>query len=420
MKRSGTGRGREWGTDPGTGWGNPPGERWITRLLVPSVALAVLAAVTVIVRNQVLHDAQLAANRAQLKRACQGLLPQDRLRPFLPDRSAGRLVEYGTVLEPGQESRALLDCRLSWDGRGTADPDGAEVRVRAEPLLRMREDTPEDSAQEGRAFPLPLPPSAVGDSETDEDETVATLLVTCPGGLVRRTGRTAELQVMVSLPLPSRGPGRDRAEVRGYRLAAARTAASVANWIAERRRCGGEPLALSGRAPTAPDPALCDWLDPAALGLGGSWQAGRDRPYRTRNGTCETRRTDLETTPERLTITSISVRSAAGAKGRQLHEQHRWYTNPPPRKDGGTVWLGGDPLDIAVWAEAVCGGERAYHRISVVPEIPPDRNGQFFLTGAERRRLADGARAVLTRYLAAGSAWPRRSHCRDTTVVEGP
>ncbi|MFI6288211.1 hypothetical protein ACIBCM_26280 [Streptomyces sp. NPDC051018] len=383
------------------------------------MALAVLAAITVSVRNQVLQDAQLAANRAQLKRACQGLLPQDRLRPFLSDRSAGRLVEYGTVLEPGQESRALLDCRLSWAGAGTADPDGAEVRVRAEALLRVREDTPEDSAQEARTFPLPLPPNAVGDFETDEDETVATLLVTCPGGLVRRTGRTGELQVTVSLPLPPHGPGQARAEVRAYRLAAARTAVSVANWIAERRRCGGAPLPLSG-PPTSPDPALCDWLDPLALGLGGSWQAGRDRPYRTRNGTCEARRTDLETTPERLTITSLSAQSATGVKGRLLREQHLQYEGPPPREDGRTVWIGGDPLDVAVWAEADCGGEVAYHRVSVIPEIPPDRSGQFFVTADERRRLAGTARAVLTRYLAAGSAWPRRSHCRDTTVAEGP
>ncbi|MGW4027837.1 hypothetical protein ACWEFL_00735 [Streptomyces sp. NPDC004838] len=385
----------------------------IARWIIPSTALAVLVGTGTAVRGQISHDSRLAANRAQLKNACQGLLPQDRLRPFLPDDSPGRLVEYGTALDPTQESRAVLDCRLSWDG-GPAGTDRVEVRVRAEALLRVREDTPEDSAQEGTAFPLSLPPSAVGDSETDEDEAIATLLVTCPAGLARRTARTRDLQVTVTLPRLERAPKERRAEARLSRLAAARTAVSVADWISERQRCGGPPLTVGGPERTRADAALCAWLDPAELGLPGAWQAGEARPYRTRNGSCETRRTDAEATPGRLTIASVSAQSAIGARGRQLHEL---YAPVAPHKEGGTVWIGADELDVAVWAEAVCDGQPAYHRVAVVPEIPPDANGHTVLTGAERRRLAERARAFLVRYLAADGAWPSRSRCRDTRFV---
>ncbi|MER7000796.1 hypothetical protein ABT342_34675, partial [Streptomyces sp. NPDC000410] len=57
---------------------------------------------------------QRAANLDQLERACAGLLPGEQLRGFVPGNSAGALEEYGTMLDPGQESRALLDCTLSW------------------------------------------------------------------------------------------------------------------------------------------------------------------------------------------------------------------------------------------------------------------------------------------------------------------
>ncbi|MER6999510.1 hypothetical protein ABT342_27965, partial [Streptomyces sp. NPDC000410] len=57
---------------------------------------------------------QRAANLDQLERSCAGLLPREPLRGFVPGNSTGALEEYGTMLDPGQESRALLDCTLSW------------------------------------------------------------------------------------------------------------------------------------------------------------------------------------------------------------------------------------------------------------------------------------------------------------------
>jgi hypothetical protein len=41
-----------------------------------------------------------AANRAQLKSACGGLLPYDELRSLVPDEVEGEVSQYGTILEP--------------------------------------------------------------------------------------------------------------------------------------------------------------------------------------------------------------------------------------------------------------------------------------------------------------------------------
>ncbi|MFF0095604.1 hypothetical protein ACFYSF_37605 [Streptomyces canus] len=50
-----------------------------------------------------------AANRSQLKSACGGLLPYDELRSLVPGEVEGEVSQYGTVLEPGEESRSLVN-----------------------------------------------------------------------------------------------------------------------------------------------------------------------------------------------------------------------------------------------------------------------------------------------------------------------
>lgn len=113
-----------------------------TWLVVAGVAvLALVAAGTgfAVSRSQE-RDDRLTANRDQLTRACAGLLPAE-LSSFVPDDSAGVLDEYGTLLAPRQQSRALLDCTLSWGGGGERQEPDAQVRVRAQAVLG-RADAP--------------------------------------------------------------------------------------------------------------------------------------------------------------------------------------------------------------------------------------------------------------------------------------
>ncbi|MFF4042151.1 hypothetical protein [Streptomyces sp. NPDC001816] len=84
--------------------------------LAAALALGLVAAgLTLVLRDQGGH---LAANRAQVKRACGGLLPYDELHDHIPDDARGTLDQYGTLLQPGQESRSLLNCTLEWEGHG--------------------------------------------------------------------------------------------------------------------------------------------------------------------------------------------------------------------------------------------------------------------------------------------------------------
>ncbi|MGW6582098.1 hypothetical protein ACWF76_22420 [Streptomyces globisporus] len=148
---------------------------------------------------------QRSDNLRQLDRACAGLLPGERLRGFVPADRAGVLEEYGTMLDPGQESRALLNCTLSW-GAGRWEPTH-RVRIRAEAQIRaqVQED---EAAEKGiprvSDFPLPLPPGVTGSTGADDrvegSEVSASLRVECPGGLRGRKAPSRTLQVAVELP----------------------------------------------------------------------------------------------------------------------------------------------------------------------------------------------------------------------------
>ncbi|MFK4103422.1 hypothetical protein ACI2L1_25765 [Streptomyces sp. NPDC019531] len=70
-----------------------------------------------------LSSGYTAANRAQVKSACGGLLPYDELRSLVPDEIGGEASQYGTVLEPGEESRSLAE--HSAKARGCSAPAGS-------------------------------------------------------------------------------------------------------------------------------------------------------------------------------------------------------------------------------------------------------------------------------------------------------
>ncbi|MEU9608768.1 hypothetical protein [Streptomyces sp. NPDC048057] len=331
---------------------------------------------------------QLADNQQQLADACWGLLPRDHLRPHLPHDTAGRLVEYGTLLHPDQESGALLDCRLAWGG--------VSAEVRATAPLRPGPDAPDTVQPPDAAFPLALPANALGSADGDDDTAAAVLVVTCPNGLARRTGRSTDLQVRVSLPLAR--PGTPEEPDGPTRTEAARTAVAVADRIAVRQGCGGTPLGELRAAPTRPDASLCHWLDADALGLAGTWTSRPTGPYATRAGHCELRARPVPQRPG--DIVAIEATSASGAWSRDIAEQQQGAALP----------------HFTARATARCGGASTYHQVvvrtldSAVVDRQPSREQL-----AEQRRLA---RTVLDRYVAAEGAWPDRSGCRGTRVLE--
>ncbi|MEV6393288.1 hypothetical protein AB0M39_00610 [Streptomyces sp. NPDC051907] len=393
-----------------------------TRWAVLSLALVVLAAGAAVARSVARGD-QLSQNRAQLKEACQGLLPQERLRRHLPEDAAGTAEEYGTLLDPDQESRALLDCRLSWGG-------AARVWVRAEALGERRFQTPADDASEiagyavedergggseGR-FPFRLPASATGTVQRGEvrggTSAVASLLVSCPKGLKGRTGATRDLQVAVGLPVEGRLSEEDR-------MLAARTAVSYANWITSRQRCGTPRLPVDAPAPQ-PAKALCAWLDPKELGLAaGRWTRSAARPYSDWSGRCSARRDD-EATPRRLAITAVRAKSLAGVLGREQSRARRALEGgPDTAADGSRTVIGaGDPYTFDLWAQSTCDGGRVYHHVALTPELVYDEQKSAVLSKADVDTLSAGARTVMERYLAAADGWPATSHCRGAKMLE--
>ncbi|MFE3094972.1 hypothetical protein ACFXG1_14210 [Streptomyces sp. NPDC059248] len=411
------------------GWGGSGGEAPIppagrarprTRTwAVPALALIALVAAGTSVADELTRRDRAADNRAQLDRACRGLLPAERLRPYLPDTSRGRLTEYGTLVgtDPARGTRALYECRLSWGGGGPRGAYGAQAVVRAVALGRPGDDGgPTLPRPEGQAFPLALPPSALGESSLSRGLAAADLVVTCPAGVVRHGGeRTTDLRIRVDLPRdrstpdPDPDPGADAARDLADRRAAARTAVAVADWVTARAGCGAAPVApVAAGEPTA-GTALCRWLGRGVPGLGGGRPADPVAPYTTRVGACGAGRPGGD---------RIEAVSGSGAWGTNVYEDSG-TASPVRRDDGSWEWTGGSPWAVAR-ASSRCGGARVYHRVAVVPPyVAPGEDGRSRLARADVDRLEETARRVLARYLAAPDAWPARSGCRDTTTLPG-
>ncbi|MCF3120033.1 hypothetical protein IPZ68_09965 [Streptomyces arenae] len=395
--------------------------------LVVALAAVVLVASSVtwfaVSRSQERED-RLAANQEQLTRACAGLLPEE-LRSYVPDDEDGVLDEFGTMLRPGQESRSLLDCTLSWGGGGDAWEPDARARVRAEAALTRAASPALDGG-----FELPLPDSALGSVSTDgrlHGSTVtAALLVDCPKGLTGRVRPSRDL--LVSVDLPSRA---DEYDVpKADKALASRTAVRVADWVAHKQGCGSKPLAdASGAAGTPANAAkLCAWLSPKALHLArGRWTFRENATtYSTRTGVCGGQWDDTIGSPYDMTIRAADAQSWSGvlASGAYDHYQDSGHVpDPGKRTDSGRtvpVEESGDDPRLALWARSECVAGPTYHRVTVTPELDFDRGlreGRRDLEPKERRQLSQRVRAVLDRYLAAPDGWPRRAHCRQTKVM---
>ncbi|MEV6397234.1 hypothetical protein AB0M39_21085 [Streptomyces sp. NPDC051907] len=416
----------------------PP--KWVIGML--ACAVVAVTVIAVVVSMSISEDAQRSDNADQLRRACKGLLPHQQLEEFVSSDDDGVLDEYGTMLDPRQESRALLDCRLAW-GEGRWEPE-AEVRVRAEALVGgQAADSEETSASDpSQDFSLPLPAGAKGSTSADErvkgSEATASLQVTCPNGLRGRLRPSKDLRVTVALP--SRADSEyDVPE--SDRFLAAQTAVHVANWVAEQQKCGLAPISAEGASPAKRQAAAptkqCAWLDPEALEFaeGGweesdsryNWDFSGDTAYNRNAGSCEGALNGLPSFSSDKPIVAVRAESWSGDFAVGAYQRYEDAGKAPGRKPSRTAPDGTakiknteQPVALALWAEATCDGGRSYHRVAVTPYLQFGSDGKapaLVLDKAERERLSTDARAVLDRYLAAEDGWAQRSNCRKVKVV---
>lgn len=372
---------------------------------------------------------QRAANLDQLDRACAGLLPGEQLRGFVPGDGPGVLEEYGTMLDPGQESRALLNCTLAW-GTGRWEPEH-RVRIRAEAHIaaQAEEAGTEDRVISG--FPLPLPPGATGSTGTEDrvegSEVSASLQVECPGGLRGRSRPSRTFHVSVELPSKAEY---DHDVPATEHLVAARTAVAIANWVTERQECGRKPIRTdaSPRPAEGPTPTeLCAWIDPEELEFAREeWEFSGDGTYNRRAGFCAGHSTGFGA-PEDLPVSGMTAESWSGEFARGAYERHTNVKTAPgqrapsPAAPDGSVVIKTSAFSpkLALWAESVCDGGPSYHRVAVSVSIGSgnEEEEEVVVEGRVRKRLSADVRATLDRYLAAADGWPQRAHCHGTKVL---
>ncbi|MEU8822869.1 hypothetical protein [Streptomyces sp. NPDC048636] len=402
-----------------------------------------------------------AANRAQLRKACDGTLPYGDLAHLVPDGSRGELRQYGTMLAPGQDSRSLLDCALSWG-------DGHEVTVHAEALVS---DVPEEVKTRELLDPSGGEGTFVAPGTTGQyGRHGAWLVADCRSGLAGRTRSTTDLYVRARVTTEGDADdGADRSgQERATALAGFRTAVHVANAITASQHCGGAPLPMptdvvdTYEAHTAKggwrseridepgrDLRKCGWIGhPAPRGVkSGRWTSLGDLQESGALSACvgdwdeDAEENDGESAEE-WDITGVEAASWSGILGRSAYDAYEREGHVPgwgadeeeggPAREkpapGGESGARGDKAEdrissyaahpqLALWARSVCGGRATYHRVSVLPEVRFDDADTAVLGAEDRARFSRAVRAVLDRYLRSEDAWPRSAGCRDTTVL---
>ncbi|WP_327353355.1 hypothetical protein [Streptomyces sp. NBC_01304] len=389
---------------------------WVPRCVALVVVGAVIAwwAVSCEERGDRRDDLK-AANKAHLA-ACEGLLPQKYLAAFVPDGTPVHGEEFGSMLDPRQESRALLDCRLDLG-----------VQVRAEGLL----GAPRASADDTYPFPFRLPSGTRG-LLADDNGARASLVVECPGGVQGRVRESKDFEVTVDLPTGDDSYG-DPSKANRYRVA--RTAVRVANWVAARQKCGTDPLTTKpsheAEAVMAGKPSgLCSWLKPGALGIGADdWIRSGDASFYRQQGSCLVRR-DSGSSVEGVPVIEAGVESRSGlflADGEREYRKavaelaFRHREQVPGLTPGQIVFSSESRLEL--WARSVCDGGTAYHRAALRPDFTlgsEDGYGDeaYVFEKGERKKLSTQVRALLDRYLTADGGWAKKAHCRDTEILQ--
>ncbi|MDK0518105.1 hypothetical protein [Streptomyces sp. ML-6] len=373
-----------------------------------------------------------AANRAQLKRACTGLLPYEELRDRVPDEVAGEVNQYGTVLDPGEESRSLVNCSVTWPGHGS-------VRVRAValvsrmPMTVRAEDILPGGEDEGHEAP--------GVTGRTDSRGRTWVVAECPGGLEGRFREVSGMYVTADVDLA----GPDKGEPAEY-LADFRTAVRVANGITAARKCGGSPLKMPTRIIDTHEVRFAEDTDGTGTrieridepgrgvkkcrGLGGragfpgKWTVSGDLQDSRLLSVCHAAVLDREdrmaTDPELSddAVAEVSAASWAGPIGDVVDEQYDRTGDSfnSPGKERTRYIPESAPHELALWARSQCAAGTTYHRVTVRTK-DPETNSRTLLDEAERTRFSKDVRKLMDSYLADPDGWPGQQRCHDTEIL---
>ncbi|MER6456686.1 hypothetical protein ABT270_29395 [Streptomyces sp900105245] len=393
--------------------------------LAGAVALAVAASGLTLAWPD--EGGHLTANRAQLRRACGGLLPYGELAGRVPDAVRGKLDQYGTLLQPGEESRSLLNCTLDWQGHGGVHVEAATLvnhlpyELKTEDLLAPGHEVPgvtgRDSDDEGRLW----------------------VVAECPAGLTGRARPSTQMYVSV---------GMDKASVRTR----FRIAVEVAAGIAEREHCGS---AAALRPPTrvidtyeehdadggpvdsgdygsvrVEEPGRgigkCRWMTARSRAgsapLRGTWTATGDLQRSRLLSVCRAERwnddrsayTDPQPAP--LEPVTADATSWAGDLGRSAYRDYERDGEYPGFDDRPDTLTDTDAT-LALWARSECAAGPTYHRVSMRPNLDEAMDGASRLSRTQRTQMSTHVRQLMKAYLSAPEGWPKAQHCHDTEVL---
>ncbi|MFF8616594.1 hypothetical protein [Streptomyces sp. NPDC015350] len=406
---------------------------WLRKPLFIGVPLVAVVAGALFFRGADRADdgGHSAANRAQLKRACAGLLPYEELRDRVPDEVAGAVRQYGTVLDPGEESRSLVNCSVTWPGHGS-------VRVRAValvhriPMTMRAEDILPGGGEEGYEAP--------GITGRAGEGGRAWVVAECPGGLEGRFREAPGMYVTADVDLP----GPDKGKKAGY-LADFRTAVRVANGITAAQKCGGSPLKMPTRiidtyeahvtadedganmeVERIDEPGLgvkkCRGLGTRA-GFPGKWTASGDlqdsRLLSVCGATVLDREDPMATDPEPSdgAVVEVSAASWAGPLGESVNDQYDRTGDSFGFREGERTRVipESKPHELALWARSECAAGATYHRVTVRTEtsVIDART----LDEAERTEFSGNVRELMDSYLVDPDGWPRQQRCHDTEIL---
>ncbi len=373
-----------------------------------------------------------AANRAQLKRACAGLLPYEELRGLVPDSVAGEVHQYGTMIEPGADSRSLVNCSLTWPGQGSLQVRAAAITSDV-PMTVKVDDIKAGEDEEGYEAP-----GVTGRVGEDGYPWVA---ADCPGGLEGRVRKVPGMFVAADIDLPGLGKGK-RAEY----LADFRTAVQVANGITAAQKCGGVPLKMPTRVVDTykvhthedadgsnikvigvDEPGLgvqkCRGLGKRA-GFPGKWTASGDlmdsRLLSVCTATILDREDPSETDPYPPdgAVLDVTGASWAGPLAEAANDSYDYTGDSVAFRKGERtrVIRDGEPTELALWAESQCAAGHTYHRVTVhIEDADADDSGE--MSEAQRNTFSKDARKLMNSYLADPDGWPRQNQCRQTKIL---
>ncbi|MFD7496245.1 hypothetical protein ACFV8T_28305 [Streptomyces sp. NPDC059832] len=406
---------------------------WLRKPLFIGVPLVLVATGAVFLLGADRSDSSghAAANRAQLKRACAGLLPYEELRGLVPDDVAGAVGQYGTMLRPDEDSRSLVNCSVTWPGYGS-------VRVRAVALIsRMpmtvrAEDILPGGDDEGYEAP-----GVTGRAGKDGR---AWVVAECPGGLEGRVREVSGMYVTadVDLPVPGKGESVEH-------LADFRTAVQVANGITAAQKCGGPPLRTPTRVVDTyeahvttdadggnmevvgiDEPGLgvkkCRGLGERA-GFPGKWTASGDLQDSRLLSVCDATildrkdPADTDPTPPDGEVVDVSAASWAGPLGESANGQYYRTGDSFGFREGERTKVipDSEPHELALWARSECAAGTTYHRVTVRTET--SSLDSRTLSEAERTTFSEDVRKLMDSYLADPGGWPEQQRCHDAEIL---